>query len=252
MLSDRVVDDRNVFVRWVKEGRKYGLGCVLVTQQPSSISSQIISQGDNFFVLHLLNDDDLQTLKRHNAYFSDDILGFIRGEPIPGNCYFWSAPSQPFVLPARVQNFESICQRRTGLTTNAKEAKPDMKQIQPLIAKAVREALVSSTRVWIFRVSKLFEKEQEGLVAFSKDYLQEEVAEQVIKHSAFAELDNGDWMRTNLAKEIETVLDRHKVRSGYAVLAGVVRPVWVLAESDVKLKNGKPMRSQTVEVLDRI
>ena len=37
--------DRNVFVRWVKEGRKYGLGCVLVTQQPSSISGQIISQG---------------------------------------------------------------------------------------------------------------------------------------------------------------------------------------------------------------
>jgi uncharacterized protein len=79
MLGDRGLDDRNVFVRWVKEGRKYGLGCVLVTQQPSSISDQIISQGDNFFVLHLLNENDLQTLKRHNAYFSDEILGFIRG-----------------------------------------------------------------------------------------------------------------------------------------------------------------------------
>src|ERR1051326_9121642 len=98
MLGDRTLDDRDVFVRWVKEGRKYGLGCILVTQQPSSISNQIISQGDNFFVLHLLNENDLQTLKRHNAYFSDEILGFIRAEPIPGNCYFWSAPSQPFVL----------------------------------------------------------------------------------------------------------------------------------------------------------
>ena len=84
---------------------------MLVTQQPSSISDQIISQGDNFFVLHLLNENDLQTLKRHNAYFSDEILGFIRGEPIPGNCYFWSAPSQPFVLPARVCNFENVCQQ---------------------------------------------------------------------------------------------------------------------------------------------
>ncbi len=118
MLGDRTLDDRNVFVRWVKEGRKYGLGCVLVTQQPSSISDQIISQGDNFFVLHLLNENDLQTLKRHNAYYSDDILGFIRGEPIPGNCYFWSAPSQPFVLPARVFNFENVCQ------PVAKPAKP--------------------------------------------------------------------------------------------------------------------------------
>jgi hypothetical protein len=26
MLGDRTLDDRDVFVRWVKEGRKYGLG----------------------------------------------------------------------------------------------------------------------------------------------------------------------------------------------------------------------------------
>ncbi|MDH7503960.1 MAG: DUF87 domain-containing protein, partial [Verrucomicrobiota bacterium] len=96
----------NIFVRWVKEGRKYGLGAIIVTQQPGAISDQIISQGDNFFVLHLLNDDDLQTLKRHNAYYTDEILNYLRAEPIVGNCYFWSAPSQPFVLPVRVTNFE--------------------------------------------------------------------------------------------------------------------------------------------------
>jgi hypothetical protein len=28
---------------------------------------RIISQGDNFFVLHLLNETDLQTLKKHNV-----------------------------------------------------------------------------------------------------------------------------------------------------------------------------------------
>ena len=252
MRSARWVDDRNVFVRWVKEGRKYGLGCVLVTQQPSSISSQIISQGDNFFVLHLLNDDDLQTLKRHNAYFSDEILGFIRSEPIPGNCYFWSAPSQPFVLPARVQNFETVCQRQAGVPTSVREAKPDMEQIKALIANVVLKALISSNRVWVYRVSKLFGKEQKGLVAFSKDYLQEEVAEQIVNQPALAAVDKGEWVRTNLVKEIETVLDRHKVRSGYAVLAGVVRPVWVLPEADIKLNSGKSMRSQTVEVMDEI
>ena len=127
MLGDRTLDDRDVFVRWVKEGRKYGLGCILVTQQPSSISNQIISQGDNFFVLHLLNEGDLQTLKRHNAYFSDEILGFIRGEPIPGNCYFWSAPSQPFVLPARVCNFESVCQRTIPAREKAPVVLADLK-----------------------------------------------------------------------------------------------------------------------------
>jgi len=42
------------FVSWVKEGRKYGLGAVLVTQQPGSIPAELLSQGDNFFVFHLL------------------------------------------------------------------------------------------------------------------------------------------------------------------------------------------------------
>src|SRR5438876_2473662 len=90
-----------------------GWGRSLVTQQPGSIANQIISQGDNFFVLHLLNENDLQTLKRHNAYYSDEILSFIRSEPIPGNCYFWSAPNQPFVLPVRVCNFETVCRMST-------------------------------------------------------------------------------------------------------------------------------------------
>ena len=42
------------FVAWVKEGRKYGLGAVLITQQPGSIPAELVSQGDNFFVFHLL------------------------------------------------------------------------------------------------------------------------------------------------------------------------------------------------------
>ena len=158
MLSDRVLDDRNVFVRWVKEGRKYGLGCILVTQQPSSISSQIISQGDNFFVLHLLNESDLQMLKKHNAHFSDEILGFIRGEPIPGNCYFWSAPNQPFVLPARVCNFESICQPSPRLARVQPTTKSDIDRLVELAANAVKAALFSGQRVWIYPVKSLYRK----------------------------------------------------------------------------------------------
>lgn len=112
VLGGRSPDDRSIWVRWVKEGRKYGLGCVLVTQQPGAISEQIISQGDNFFVMHLLNDGDLRMLQRHNGYFTEDLLSFIRSEPIRGNCFFWSAPDQPYVLPARVMNFEEVTDRR--------------------------------------------------------------------------------------------------------------------------------------------
>lgn len=35
------------YITWVKEGRKYDLGAVLVTQQPGSIPTEILSQGDN-------------------------------------------------------------------------------------------------------------------------------------------------------------------------------------------------------------
>ena len=47
-------------------------------------------------------------MQQHNAHFSDDILASILNEPIKGNCYFWSAPDQPFVLPARILNFDSV------------------------------------------------------------------------------------------------------------------------------------------------
>ncbi|HEX2999033.1 MAG TPA: DUF87 domain-containing protein, partial [Armatimonadota bacterium] len=36
------------YITWVKEGRKYDLGAVLVTQQPGSIPVEILSQGDNW------------------------------------------------------------------------------------------------------------------------------------------------------------------------------------------------------------
>lgn len=253
MLGDRTLDDRNVFVRWVKEGRKYGLGCVLVTQQPSSISDQIISQGDNFFVLHLLNENDLQTLKRHNAYFSDEILGFIRGEPIPGNCYFWSAPSQPFVLPARVYNFESVCQPTAKPAAVLSKGKPDTKKLRSLTSKRVKEVLECNERVWVCAVNSFHGKKEDGLVAVSQDYLQEAVAEGIAGDAEFkAETDGAQWLKDQLPVEIETVLKRHNVRSGYAVLAGAARTVWVLPQGDIKFGKRKVLRSQPIEVLERI
>jgi DNA helicase HerA-like ATPase len=253
MLGDRTLDDRDVFVRWVKEGRKYGLGCILVTQQPSSISNQIISQGDNFFVLHLLNEGDLQTLKRHNAYFSDDVLEFIRSEPIRGNCYFWSAPSQPFVLPARVRDFESVCQRISEPAKAPEPAPLDSKQLTELAVTAVREALASNSRVWLYPVSVLHGKEEAGLVAVSRDYLLHAVKTKIAADPTIkVTRDGAGWLESKLAVEIETVLNQHKARSGYATLAGAVRQVWVLRQKQIKLGKGKAVRSEAVEVLERI
>ncbi len=62
------------YIAWVKEGRKYDLGAVLITQQPGSIPNEILSQGDNWFVFHLLSAGDLHNIQAANAHYSQDIL----------------------------------------------------------------------------------------------------------------------------------------------------------------------------------
>jgi hypothetical protein len=104
----RNLEESSPFVEWVKEGRKYDLGAILITQQPGSMAPEILSQSDNWFAFHLLSEGDASTLGRYNSHYSQDVLAHIVGEPIPGNCYMWSAPKQPFVLPVRIRNFESL------------------------------------------------------------------------------------------------------------------------------------------------
>lgn len=95
------------YVSWVKEGRKYDLGAVLITQQPGSISEELLSQGDNWFIFHLLSAGDLYAVKRANAHFSDDLLSCLLNEPIPGHCVFWSSADRwAFPLSIRVMSFE--------------------------------------------------------------------------------------------------------------------------------------------------
>lgn len=95
------------YIEWVKEGRKYDLGAVLITQQPGSIPNEILSQGDNWFLFHLLSASDLQNIKSANAHFSSDILSGLLNEPIPGQGVFWSsATKKPYPVGVRVLSFE--------------------------------------------------------------------------------------------------------------------------------------------------
>jgi hypothetical protein len=183
--------------------------------------------------LHLLNDADLQTLQRHNAYYTDEILNYLRAEPIIGNCYFWSAPHQPFVLPVRVADFESVCQKPSPVSVSPK--KP-----ATTIAQAIKEALETNPRVWLYPVGSFNGKKENGWLAFSADYLETAVADATgIEHN-------------ELAREIATVLQRHKARTGYAVLEGVTRKVWAISQSELKLKTAKKLRPTPVEVADKL
>ena len=149
----RRANDESPFVQWAKEGRKYGLGAIMVTQQPGSMAPELLSQGDNFFTFHLLSANDLKTLQQHNAHFSDDILASILNEPIKGNCFFWSAPDQPFVLPARILNFDDVGtefpdEQSTSESQDiaAREFEGESRKAESDLAQAVLETVNASDR----------------------------------------------------------------------------------------------------------
>jgi uncharacterized protein len=82
---------------------------LLVTQQPGSIPVEILSQGDNWFIFHLLSAADLNSLSKANAHFSTDLLSALLNEPIPGQSVFWSSVSgKPYPIPVRVLSFEKL------------------------------------------------------------------------------------------------------------------------------------------------
>jgi hypothetical protein len=111
VLGDTAGREEGPFVEWVKEGRKYDLGAMLITQQPGSIPQEILSQGDNWFVFHLLSEGDLRAVKKANAHFSDDLLSSLLNEPLPGHGVFWSsAGDTQYPIPLRALLFEEAYQ----------------------------------------------------------------------------------------------------------------------------------------------
>ncbi|QDV81045.1 ATP-binding protein [Botrimarina mediterranea] len=54
----------NAFERIAKEGRKYGVGLVVISQRPSEVSRTVLSQCNNFVALRLTNAEDQNVVQR--------------------------------------------------------------------------------------------------------------------------------------------------------------------------------------------
>jgi uncharacterized protein len=108
VLSDEQVrSSANPFVRVAKEGRKFGIGLVAITQRPSAISEEIRSQAENFFTFYMGNTDDIKALVKSNINYDGVVSTFVQKETIPGNLYFVTS-SHPFVIPIRVVEFDKL------------------------------------------------------------------------------------------------------------------------------------------------
>ena len=67
-----------IFERIAKEGRKYGVGLVIISQRPSEVNRTVLSQVSNFIAMRLTNADDQNVVKK---LLPDSLGGF--GEILP-------------------------------------------------------------------------------------------------------------------------------------------------------------------------
>jgi hypothetical protein len=67
------------FERIAKEGRKYGVALLVVSQRPSDVSRTILSQCNNFLILRLTNDQDQNVVRR---LMPDSLAGVLDGLPL--------------------------------------------------------------------------------------------------------------------------------------------------------------------------
>ncbi len=113
LSTELVRSNANPFVRCAKEGRKFKLGLVAITQRPSAISDEIRTQAENFFALYMGNTDDIKALVRSNINYDGVISTFIQRETIPGNLYMVTS-DRAFVVPIRVHEFEKLVRVKNG------------------------------------------------------------------------------------------------------------------------------------------
>ena len=93
------------FERIAKEGRKYGVSLLVVSQRPSDVSRTILSQCNNFLVLRLTNDQDQGVVRR---LMPDSMAGILDGLPLldTGEALLLG---DAILLPARIKlKFPSI------------------------------------------------------------------------------------------------------------------------------------------------
>lgn len=104
-LKPEEVRNGSIYERVAKEGRKFHLGLVYITQQPSAIDPSITSQTENIIAMHMSNSRDCLILNEIKDKFDKLTCKFLKDEAQKGLSYIYAEPHQPFVLPCQIHQF---------------------------------------------------------------------------------------------------------------------------------------------------
>lgn len=132
------------FERIAKEGRKYGVSLLVVSQRPSDVSRTILSQCNNFLVLRLTNDQDQSVVRR---LMPDSLAGVLDGLPLldTGEALLLG---DAILLPARIKlkfpTIEPLSQTR-NFWQEWGEAAPEPSAVSEAVETLRRQSRSSGT-----------------------------------------------------------------------------------------------------------
>src|SRR5579875_3646225 len=98
--------ETNVFPRVAREGRKFGVGLLAVTQQPKLLDDELLSQFNTFFVLGLADEKD-RNIVRSSGKQDLSAQGPEIQTLMPGECLLVNLEA-PFAVPAHVYLYEEV------------------------------------------------------------------------------------------------------------------------------------------------
>ena len=113
LLSKERAIEGSTFVNFAKTGRSYQIGLIAVTQRPSGVDTNILSQFDNYISFCLINEQDVKDLvkaKSNFKGFEGDIRKMGRGAAV-------SAFGEPTKVQS-IQVFEWTKDRSTRLLSD--------------------------------------------------------------------------------------------------------------------------------------
>jgi DNA helicase HerA-like ATPase len=100
----------DTFERIAKEGRKYGVGLVVISQRPSEVNRTVLSQCNNLIAMRLTNAEDQSVVRR---LLPDSLGGFSDLLPVldTGEALVVGDAS---LLPSRIRVSEPVCKPDSG------------------------------------------------------------------------------------------------------------------------------------------